>query len=427
MNNIYIIPLILASAMGLYVFALSYAHFSEKEFILNKKNANKLIIIATFISLNSVYSPVYFSVPASLILYILLFYSIFKDDFYRLIHLSIYICLLSLIADYILLFIFNVCCNNVYNIYKDAIIGKTIFSILFNYVYYFIYKLRFFKTIYVQLYLVFKGKKQTLIILLLLFGLIIFFCLFFSVNLKMTHIYLIALFELGIIVSICYFYLKEAKINLDLRIKNNYLTENKILFEQHIEDYQLLKHNLVNDLIFVKSLCPDNVQVVLNEKIKKFTAKNDVLSKIKHVPEGLQGIIFIKSCVAKHNKINFYVDNQQVTNLNFKKTRHYIELCEIVSELLDNAIEASSKTKAKVIYITIFKDEKYKKIKIINSYCNEINLDKIGSKNYTTKESGNGIGLYYISNLNKNLKINTSIKDNLFEVEIKISLKDIIK
>ncbi len=426
MESSYILSLILASSLGLYVFSLSYIHFSDLNYYINYKDWYKILIFSVLTTINSLYSPVYLSAPLSLVLYLVLFALLFKESFSKKFYLTLYICLLSLIADFILLIFFESFFNEFYNYYSNKIIFKTFFSIMFAYIYYFIYKLNFFKVGYKKLYKLFERKRQTIIIPFLIFSLIVLLCTFFSNKTNFSSIYMIGFLELMIVIGISFFYFKEAKINLDLRIKNNYLKENKILYNQNIEEYQLLKHNLINDLTFIKSLCPDNVQEIINEKIKKFVNKNDILTNIKNVPEGLQGIIYIKSRVAKHKNINFYVDNENMVELNFNNKKYCIEVCEILSELLDNAIEATNKTNNKVAYINFLKDKKYIRIQIINTFSNEINLNKIGTKHYSTKKDGKGIGLYYILNLNKNIKISSKIIDKLYVTEVKLNLKHIL-
>jgi len=426
MNNIYIIPLILSTILGLYVFVLSYAYFIDSNHNINKNDWLKIIFTSIVIIINGIFSPTFLSGPFSVFIQIFLYKWIFNDNLKKLIFLSIFIGLLGLVPDFILLLFFNTLENSFSLTSIDIILNRVISTLLFAYIYYFIFRLNFFKLIFKNLYHIFKNKKQSIIMLGLIFALIVSFCALFSNKINLNQVYLIALLELVIVFGICFFYFKEARINLDLRIKNNYLNENKVLFEQHLEQYQLLKHNLINDLIFIKSLCPNDIQEVINDKIKKFTVNNDILTNIKHVPEGLQGVIYIKSCVAKHKNIKFYVNNKEVNNLDFKNNKYYIELCEVLSELLDNSIEASKKTKDKIIYIDITKDYKCKRIKIINTFSNEIHLNKIGEKNYTTKQDGSGIGLYYISNLNKNIKISRKIINNLFVTEIKIDLKHLL-
>ena len=52
---------------------------------------------------------------------------------------------------------------------------------------------------------------------------------------------------------------------------------------------------------------------------------------------------------------------------------------------MDNAIEASSNAKIKAVYINLDEDNNKVIIEILNTYSNDIDLDNIGNKNYSTK------------------------------------------
>jgi len=61
---------------------------------------------------------------------------------------------------------------------------------------------------------------------------------------------------------------------------------------------------------------------------------------------------------------------------------------------------------------------------IINTFAGSLDLERIGSIEYTTKEEGHGLGLFSLFG-RKNLSVTTTIKNNLFinNIEIKKRLK----
>lgn len=106
------------------------------------------------------------------------------------------------------------------------------------------------------------------------------------------------------------------------------------------------------------------------------------------------------------------------------------ELARILGILLDNAIEASSKTNEKIINITFRKDKKVNRNLIIieNSYENkDVNVDKIFEKGYTSKttedKNSHGLGLWEIRKyLRKHTTLNlyTTKNENFFKQQFEI-------
>ena len=103
------------------------------------------------------------------------------------------------------------------------------------------------------------------------------------------------------------------------------------------------------------------------------------------------------------------------------------EFIKIFGILLDNAIEASSKSKEKVVDVHISIDfyNRKQNFVISNTYCNkDVDLDKIFEKDYSTKEQKSGFGLWeakQIANNTNNVSIKTSKTDTLFTQKLQIS------
>lgn len=101
-----------------------------------------------------------------------------------------------------------------------------------------------------------------------------------------------------------------------------------------------------------------------------------------------EDLIYYKILTMKEKKINSNLDvDRSLNELDFDnipiKTNQ--ELCKIVGVFLDNAIQAVSELKKKVIdiYLKYENDELY--IKVSNNYSGIIELDKIDNSGYTTK------------------------------------------
>ena len=119
---------------------------------------------------------------------------------------------------------------------------------------------------------------------------------------------------------------------------------------------------------------------------------------------------------AKNKKIKVYINSQKKINTSDKD---YLDLCNIVGILLDNAIEASEQTKNKIIEINITETKNEILIKISNNFVNKVDINKIGKKNYSTKELKSGIGLNYIKKVNNSkIKVKFFIINDIFITNI---------
>lgn len=99
--------------------------------------------------------------------------------------------------------------------------------------------------------------------------------------------------------------------------------------------------------------------------------------------------------------------------------RNYNSFCEALGITLDNALEACIKTEDKLLYLEFKEGKDSITIKVMNTFSGNIELDRLDTKEYTSKKEGHGLGLYSLFN-RKNIVITTSIKNNLFINVIKV-------
>ena len=108
-----------------------------------------------------------------------------------------------------------------------------------------------------------------------------------------------------------------------------------------------------------------------------------------------------------------------------------MDLCSLISNLLDNAIEASNKCNdIKKINLTIRKEAKLNRqlIVISNTYTNkDVNTDKIFEKGYTSKNDSDGkshgLGLWEVRKVlskNNNLNLFTTKTSEFFTQQLEI-------
>lgn len=203
------------------------------------------------------------------------------------------------------------------------------------------------------------------------------------------------------------------KYNIEvLKEKNKCLQDSYRAYYDTVQECSTFKHNLKNALYSLKAKLPSEYQKNFDTIVFKYMKDFDWINNIVDIPEGLQGVIYLKIKEAKAKNVNIVLDCEKNIDINDKD---YVDICETVGIILDNAIHASIVTKSKTLLIEISEDNQFIKIRIINTFLNQIDLDEITKKHYSTKKRKSGIGLNYISEL-KNKKINVSyeIVNNLF-------------
>lgn len=117
----------------------------------------------------------------------------------------------------------------------------------------------------------------------------------------------------------------------------------------------------------------------------------------------IYGVVVNKILIARDKNMTLSLDiNTSVSNINFPK----FELSRILGILLDNAIEAGEQTEAKKLTLNMHHDyNRNVDVIVISNSINNTNIDveKIFTKNYSTKANPSGFGLYEV---NKFLKQN---------------------
>lgn len=194
-----------------------------------------------------------------------------------------------------------------------------------------------------------------------------------------------------------------------IRYKNelDYLMINSDRESVEINEVKKFKHDYKNLLltlqIYLKENKVEEAKILLEEiskysmEIFKDNANNfKDLNKITIVP--IRSILSLKlnEAVNKKIRVKLYI-NREINDIGIMP----LEFIRILTNILDNAIEACSEVeKNPYIYVNIIKEE-WLAIEIINSYfeSNNYELDKLIKKGFTTKINHSGLGLSYLSEL----------------------------
>lgn len=416
---------------ALTLFLAEYAHaFCFGKCIDEKiKLSFKTIIIICFFAilryLNHIYCLVSIKLLISLLLYNLLFFIIYKKNIKEVLITGMVVCIISILLEFCINFIIAFFVKNIIELNQHFLI-KDLFSIILYVTLICIFSNSFLKhkikkiidflekTIDVELLFI--------IVVILLNVILIKFIYNYrdSIN-NIYNILILSIVTILVIISLKSFYNKQI-----YKIKVVDQQERIKKYEEMITDYRELKHNLNNDLLAIKSIATKKAQVLIEEKIKKYNKNYEWINNFDKMPKGLQGLIYfklkdinkLKITVEVNNKLNYDIENRI-------SIKQYSYLCDFIGIILDNAIDSAKNSKEKIIYIYIHERDKNIIIEITNTFGNNIDLNKIGQKNYSTKKKKSGIGLNYINkNRLKDMSIKKEIINNLFKVSICLNLKD---
>ena len=421
MNNIlsYHFWMVFLSAIVInYVYMITYQKFSDNKIKCVSEQYLILIFTSFIITINNLYNPILpIRALASAAIYFIMYKTIFKESLKTTFCKTCLMTLVSFVLDPVLSIIISFTCENVQELNVNTI-PKLLITCIFSYTYFKIFKSEKNRKRFNSLLELMEANKKILIY----FTILVLVAHAYNIMMVYNYVdykYYTALLILIIFISyFSYIFIHEIFDNASLTLKNKYLNDNLLNYQKTADNYRTLKHNLKNDL-FIIARSKDKEKAI-RRTYEKYNQDEEWVNNISSIPSGLQGIIFLKMQFAENNKVKFYMDNQ----IDFEKldegTALYLDTCEVIAICLDNAIEASVDTEEKLICMGLYNDDDCYTINITNSFNNFVDIDKLGEKNYSTKNRNSGIGLNYIANLNKDIKIKRIISDTNFKTIITI-------
>ena len=207
---------------------------------------------------------------------------------------------------------------------------------------------------------------------------------------------------------------------LTLKATNEILERNIDANLELINQYRVLKHNLENNLLGIKSISNKKTKQLIDALIEEYNSKCYIKYDISSLPSGINGFILEKLYKYSNDDLKISINNKIKSKmLESLGPRNYNSFCEALGITLDNALEACIKTEDKLLYLEFKEGKDSITIKVMNTFSGNIELDRLGTKEYTSKKEGHGLGLYSLFN-RKNIVITTSIKNNLFINVIKV-------
>lgn len=395
--------------------------------MINKKISIKAIdiIFVTFLSfimvLNNLLIINEIKLLASLVINIIIIKIVFKASTKECIVSTILYFVLEFIIELLLAMIFSLLIINNLKDVNNSYMIKIILSTIECIATICLFKNNKINELIKKINYAFNNKIKILRILAIIAILLNVIAVFLSNDLKDLNIIVLSISSI-IFIIVCGYEMINDKYNiLILKQLNTNLNSSINAYSETIDSCREFKHNLKNDLFALKSTLSKKEQEKINEIIQKYNNNYNWISNLSEIPEGLQGLIFIKKKEAKEKNIDIVCDIKNKIKI---KEQDYFIICEIVGILLDNSIEASVNAKSKSIVINIKEEENKMIIQIINKFKSVLDLSRITEKNYSTKKKKSGIGLNYINKIKKNnINVDYQIINDLFYATVEYSKK----
>lgn len=361
---------------------------------------------------------------------------VLKEKFFTTFVSSFIQQLLFFVSEFIYMIIFSMFSINMLNLSNNNIYFLIIINLLIPITAIGIYEMKFSKEIIKKIILMVGNlNNKNLYLILLVFIITLNFLLTSNyITEKNISIIVVNVFFIIIYSIILFVFILEKNKNVIYLKENKILLSNLNEYEKMLDYQRVNNHENKNQLLVIKSMVEKNDKKTIeyiNEIIKEKREDNELMyTKAKRIPSGgLQGLVYQKMLVMQENYINVVLDvSSNVRKIDFSilSSKMNYDICRIMGIILDNAIEETIKfnRKEREIVISMYIDELFV-IEVSNRIKDNIELDKIYEKGYTSKEKGHGYGLSLLKKIideNTNITNELKIINNIFTQIIKIKM-----
>ncbi len=409
---------------AMFIHVLCFKRCVERKLDIKWFKILATLLVSVLIMLNNVFNIDFFKSIICFILIFILCKIWFNEANVKTFYYSVVISIISMFLEFLLINALFARTFNCLEAVNQSLTAKTTGTIIHNILVYLVINFEVVVRIIRKFENIIEKYLKYDILLLLILIISNLFLVQYGKNYESYSIYIASILSIVILSLLLYFLLKSNFAKENLKLKNQYLLDSIKKYEIIADDYSELRHNLNADFLAIRSLANTETQQIIDETIKKYDKNYDWIAKIGTIPKGLQGVLCIK--IHEFKKENIYVElntNIKEDIVNQISMKKYANLCEILEITLNNAKEAAKNSAEKSIFISILQEKKVIKIKIMNTFKNVIDIERLGKLHYTTKGNSHGIGLNYISRIDKKgLKIKTEIINNIFIISVEFSL-----
>mgnify|MGYP003295402180 CR=1 FL=1 len=223
--------------------------------------------------------------------------------------------------------------------------------------------------------------------------------------------------------------IKAQKINDENKLMLNYVTK----YENIITQQGKANHEFKNQLMVIRGYAQMNSSKLIEyidsivEDSRKTYNSHKIVQLNKFPDGGIKGLLYYKLSTMDDEKIKYElnVETGVKTKLNNLSINMYKNITKILGVLLDNAIDASKKTKDKKVIINVTQEKTNVIFVISNTYQGNIDLTKIGT-GYTTKGQNHGYGLRLIKDITEAssiFNIKRTYDEKFYCTEFSINIK----
>lgn len=417
--SLYNLSLIISILISMFFQSINYRYLTD-----NKKinvTFNKIIyvlIIFILIVLNNKFDTDLLKAPIGFLLIMILNRTIYRDPYNIVINTTSISYAIAVLVEIILTVIFIKV--NMFDMYylSHNVLLMTLFSFTTNFVSYCICK-------YVKVVKrgVFKINKLSFsnIYRRVLVG--IYLIILLLIDFKNIYLPSVLSYIVGLLLVILIFVIFISYLNDEFKIRNeiekvDILLNNISNYEQIIDDNRINSHEMLNNLLLLKSYKNKNskkFEKLLDDLIIMYDKNGKSIRNISVLPKGLKGIIYYKinDLEKLGYEVSVNISKQVSSEIEKINNENFVVLCKCFSILLDNAIDACCNLNEKIISIDIYKENKCIILSICNTCEKEVEIEFINKKNYSTKGKKRGLGLYIVNNLLDNCESINLKQENL--------------
>lgn len=241
-----------------------------------------------------------------------------------------------------------------------------------------------------------------------------------AINVSMT-LYIVFMIIISFVI---YKFAKEkAQIAQEKKMQEE-LQEYTKQIERMYNNLRSFKHDYVNILMALSGYIEEKDYVGMEKYFTehilptnhKLNSENFRLSQLSNIKESaLKGLVSSKLIYAHEMGVDTYIDIMEPIE---KFPMNLLDLTRVLGIYLDNAIDAALECDRKEIKFNIVNEEKAITIILMNTFVDKgIQLERIGTRFYSTKGEERGIGLYNVKDIlrkHRNVYKETAIKDGYF-------------